>query len=85
MKVEEGRIEGDITVDEEFQLDGIISGNITVVSGGSLILHGTCLGSLTIESDASANVHGTVVGDVHNQGGQLEVHGSVEGNIFEAD
>jgi cytoskeletal protein CcmA (bactofilin family) len=85
MKVEEGKIEGDITVDEEFQLNGIISGNITVVTGGSLILHGTCLGNLVIERDALANIHGTVVGDVENQGGKLEVHGTVDGNIVEVD
>ena len=66
MKIEEGIIDGDITVDEDFILNGTALGNIVVVSGGSLELNGTCRGDLILEPDTTVRIHGTVKGVIRS-------------------
>jgi cytoskeletal protein CcmA (bactofilin family) len=84
MKIEEGRVDGDITVDEDFVLNGAVSGNIVVISGGSLELNGTCEGDLTLEPDTTVRINGLVGGDIHNLGGKLEITGVLHGTLHEA-
>ena len=77
MRIEEGKIEGDITVDGDFVLNGMVTGNITVVSGGKLELNGTCGGDLTLEEGTTVYLRGKVAGDIHNNGGNLEIDGVI--------
>lgn len=85
MKTEHGKIEGDYEVTDEFDLHGMITGNVTILKHGKLILHGTISKNLTIMKDGSAQIYGTVIGDVNNQGGHLEIDPTAEinGDIFD--
>ena len=69
MRIEEGIIDGDVTVDEDFILNGTALGNILVVSGGSLELNGTCSGDLILEPEASVKLRGSVAGFIRSTTG----------------
>jgi hypothetical protein len=81
MRSEHGRIDGDIEVKDDLALHGMATGNISVVSGGMLHLHGMCVKNVIIQSGGSAKLHGMVNGDVINEGGTLEVQGTVQGAV----
>ena len=81
MQNESGKIEGDLRVTGPFTLNGMVTGSITVATGGTLHLHGMCCGTLFVESGGIAFVHGTVVQDIRNQG-TVEVRGMVNGSVF---
>ncbi|MEZ5424738.1 MAG: hypothetical protein R2747_00610 [Pyrinomonadaceae bacterium] len=85
MRTEEGNIEGDVTVDGTFKLHGIIDGNITIVSGGILDLFGTCRGNVLVEKDGALNLHGIVDGDIFDQGGKLDISGTLRGSVKEGE
>lgn len=78
---EHGKVEAPISLDYEFTLRGMVTGSITVVGGGVLVLHGMCCQNLVVEKEAQAYLHGTVGGYVLNRGGHLEVHGTVGGYV----
>ena len=75
------KIEGNILLDHELILHGLVTGNITVVNGGTLILHGLCSQNIEIGKGAKAYIHGLVAGNVLNRGGRLEVYGTISGFI----
>lgn len=81
MAIEHGKIEGDLVVDSNLTLHGMVTGSITVVNGGFLALHGMCCHNLVVERGARVELHGTVSGNVLNRGGQLDVHGTVAGHV----
>lgn len=81
MKVEHGKIEGDLRLDYDLFLRGKVTGNITIVKGGNLVLLGMCEKNIIVEAGAEAYLHGTVVGNVLNQGGYLEVYGTTGGHV----
>lgn len=81
MRTEHGRIDGDIEVNDGFNLVGMVTGNIRVVSGGVLHLHGMCVKDITVRSGGTAKLFGMVNGNVLNDGGSLEVHGTVLGAV----
>lgn len=81
MYIENKMIEGDIDVSSPLTLHGMAKGNVTVVNGGILHLHGMCLKNLYVKSGGAAIVYGMVNGDVANDGGVLEVHGTVQGAV----
>lgn len=66
MRAERGTIEGDLDVQENFTLYGM-------VTGGVLHLHGMCLKNVIVRSGGIAKLHGMVSGDAINEGGSLEV------------
>jgi len=77
------RIEGDIVVENELLLHGMVTGNVIVKESGSLFLHGMVIGNLTVESGGNVELHGTVCHDVYNRGGYLKVFGVVDGILFD--
>jgi len=81
MRIEHGKIEGDIQLDEELILHGMVTGNITILKDGVLTLHGTCCKNIIMEKGARATLHGTVGGDVLNNEGYLEVYGTIAGSL----
>jgi hypothetical protein len=60
----------------------MVVGNVTVTPGVTLELSGTVIGGVNLEPSSRAFLRGTVNGDVTNQGGGLEVWGSVKGRIY---
>lgn len=81
MRTEQGKIEGDLEVKEPFTLLGMVTGNISVVNGGVLHLHGMCAKSVVVRSGGIAKLHGMVSGDALNNGGSLDVQGTVHGAV----
>ncbi len=53
MKVEYGKLEGDVYIADEFTLHGMITGSATVATGGRLVLHGMVCQDLILEREAS--------------------------------
>lgn len=80
-KVENGKIEGDFLVQDDFTLNGMVTGTMTVAPGASLYLHGMCCRDLVISEGATAVVMGTVAGDLKNEG-VVELRGVVQGSVF---
>lgn len=81
MRAERGKIEGNLEVKDDFALYGMATGNIIVISGGTLNLHGMCIKNIIVRSGGTAKLHGMVNGDAINEGGSLEVHGTVNGAV----
>ena len=81
MSIENGKIEGDITLSNELVLAGMATGNITVADGGILDLSGMCLQSVKVKSGGTARIQGMVHGDVVNEGGSLKISGTVHGSV----
>jgi hypothetical protein len=82
MVVENGKIERSFCLTEELELHGMATRDVTVAANGVLHLHGMISGNLAVEAGGRAFVHGTVVGAVINNGGYIEIEGSV-GQIVE--
>jgi len=76
-------IGGDATIRDAVTLQGMVVGDVVVVAGGYLDLYGTCCRNLKIEKDGVVNLYGTVSGDVTNDGGRLDVHGVINGQLVE--
>lgn len=81
MIIERGKIEDDIELDNELVLHGMVNGNVRVVDGEILVLNGMCSQNLVIEEGGRVYLHGTTVGNVHNNGGYLEVYGTINGYL----
>jgi cytoskeletal protein CcmA (bactofilin family) len=82
MRTSNQEIDGDIVINYPFQFHGMIKGNATVVSGGNFVLHGTCCRNLLVKPGSIVHVHGTIIGNVFNDGGQLEIYGTVGGSLY---
>lgn len=79
------KITGETTIDQDTQLTGMIVGK-TIVSGSvSMIINGMINGDLILESGSYAYVHGIVNGDIVNNGGNLEIFGTVNGKVIRKD
>ena len=76
-----------LVINEEYELYGLVLGNIHVVAGGDLLLNGTCFGNLSIEAGGHVVLNGVVMGNVSNCDGALtvgvdaEIIGDQEGTI----
>lgn len=82
MNTENGKIEGNINITEDFQLNGLVTGGASVTNGAHFKLNGVVSKDLTIAADSSADVNGVVNGNIINAGGVLNVAGVVRGNIY---
>jgi cytoskeletal protein CcmA (bactofilin family) len=82
MKTIKHKIEGDVRIEENTTLSGMVTGNVSVGSGVSLLLSGMVVGRLTLEPSSSVELRGMVNGEVENRGGHLEVWGMVNGEIL---
>jgi uncharacterized membrane protein len=79
MRVESGKLQGDLVVEENEELDlrGMVTGHVRLQRGTTFILRGTVGGTLTVGAGAKAMVHGTVGHSAFNAGGILEISGVV--------
>jgi cytoskeletal protein CcmA (bactofilin family) len=82
MRVENRKMEGDMKVSDELTLNGSVSGTTSVTTGGYLILNGMIGQDLVLEKDSKVELFGTVTGNVYNRGGELAIHGIVEGALY---
>lgn len=84
-KMDNRKIEKDVYIKDHFVFHGMITGRTTVSNTGSFILHGMCTQDVILEKDGRARIHGTVIGDIQNNGGMLEILGTVNGNVMTSD
>ena len=78
-----GKINGDLCLNDNAEIHGMVTGTITVLSGVTLFLYGLCGKNLIVEKNAKTIVHGMVSGNIENRGGNLEVYGLVVGRVLE--
>ena len=81
MKVIRDKIEGDIVIKEDTQVNGVIVGVTTVSENTLLQLNGVIVGDLILKEDSKVFLNGIVNGDVVNKGGYLEIFGIVNGKV----
>lgn len=79
--IETVTIEGDFNVEQNFQLDGVITGSVTVETGVHFQLNGTVNKDVVLLDGASAQINGTVHGSVVNKGGVVRIKGVVGGSV----
>lgn len=79
--IETGKIEGDVSISKNFQLDGLITGSATVETGMHFQLQGVVNKDLIVSNGASAQINGTVNGNVINLGGVVRIQGVVRGIV----
>lgn len=75
-------MEGDMKISDELTLNGSVSGTATVTTGGYLILNGMVGQDLVLEKDSKVELFGSVAGNIYNRGGELTIHGIVEGALY---
>ena len=71
--------QGDLTLTDDLEITGLVSGTVTVPPGGYLLLHGMITGDLVVQKTARAIIHGIVSGAVLNHDGDVEIYGMVGG------
>ena len=64
MREERGNIAGDIVVNEEFTLWGVILGNVKVVNEGKFYIRGSVYGNLIVDRGGRVHIFGQVTGNV---------------------
>jgi cytoskeletal protein CcmA (bactofilin family) len=79
--IETGKIEGDLNVEQNYQLDGIVTGSVTVETGVHFQLNGTVNKDVVLLDGSSAQINGTVHGSVINKGGVVRIKGVVGGAV----
>lgn len=72
------RWEGDLLVDRDVEVRGMIAGNVLVRTGGRLLLTGMVCGDLHAEAGSTVLICGSVNGLVSNHGANLEIRGVVD-------
>jgi hypothetical protein len=81
MRVVSNVINDALVVDDEIQINGVATNNIAVVAGGILHLCGICVKDIHVGAGGTAKLMGMVNGNVVNDGGILEVLGTVHGSV----
>jgi cytoskeletal protein CcmA (bactofilin family) len=79
MREERGQIDSDVLVSEPMTLFGSVGGDVRVVSGGKLYLHGIVIGALIVDEGGRVHIYGTVAGNVRVLSGAKIVHSGVIG------
>ena len=69
---------GDLTLNEDLQLRGLISGTVTVPDGIHLEVDGMIAGDLIVQQGGRATIRGMVNGIVQNDGGEVDIFGMVD-------
>ncbi len=75
MKTIMGKIDGSIVVEEDAQLFGVITENVTVLRGAHLHVEGVIMGDLVVHEGGASSVNGNVLGYIINDGGAVQVRG----------
>ncbi|MBA4274872.1 MAG: hypothetical protein C0436_04385 [Alphaproteobacteria bacterium] len=75
MKTILGKVQGSVVFEEDGELFGVVTENVTVMRGAHLRMEGIVMGDLVVHEGGSATVNGTVMGYILNDGGQVRVRG----------
>ena len=75
-----GHYIGDITLAQNFQIHGLVSGTVTIAAGKQLHLNGRIEGDLIVQEGARVLIHGAVSGTVLNRGADIKITG-IAGSI----
>lgn len=67
MNTENGKIEGNINITEDFQLNGVVTGSASVINGAYFKLNGVVSKVLTIAAGSSVDVNGVVKGNIQRR------------------
>lgn len=78
MKAVHDKIDGPFLIKEDTALHGMATGGAVVRGGVRFVLHGMITGDLVIEPKARAIIHGMVNGAILNDGGRVELFGTVD-------
>ncbi len=62
---------------EDVEVTGISNGSLTARDGGRFVLTGILNGDITLELGSVVDVRGTVNGSATNNGGELDVSGTI--------
>ncbi|EKT3958483.1 hypothetical protein NTJ28_002499 [Flavobacterium psychrophilum] len=75
-------IRQDIIIDNETNLTGMVTGNVTVDNASNFIVHGMVNGNVIVQVGATLLVHGTINGNIINSG-LCKVFGVVNGKLID--
>lgn len=81
MRLVSGVVSDALSVSDEVRIDGMVTGNVSVLAGGVLHVYGMCVKDVLVGAGGSAKLMGLVNGNVINDGGTLEVAGTVHGSV----
>ena len=79
MKRRGGITDGDLRVDHDGDVDGIVGGTVTIAAGCRADVSGIVSGDLIVKEGAVVEMSGILSGRVINRGGQVRVTGMVSG------
>ncbi len=85
MKTIQNTVHGDLVVDENTILDGIVAGSAIVRPNSKLIINGMVTGNVVIEENAEVELNGIVSGDIYSQGGSFIKTGILSGSLVETN
>jgi len=74
-----GITDGDLRVERDGAVDGIVGGNVTIAARCRAAVSGIVNGDLIVEEGAVVEMSGILSGRVINRGGQVRVTGMVSG------
>lgn len=81
MQTQRRQIEGNLTLRDSLALYGQVTRDIVVAAGGDLHLYGICARNLTVQEGGKAVIRGMVCGQALNDGGDLQVLGTIVGSL----
>ena len=84
MRKQAGKTQGDLVLDDDVELVGVVTGTVIVKAGATAQLRGLIVGCLVVESGAVVGLRGMVCGDVRNHG-ELRVHGTIGGRLLKLE
>ena len=70
---------GDLVMDRDGRVSGMIAGDVIVKSGCDVRISGMIAGDVIVEPDASVRISGMVSGRIVDHGGRVCVSGMVRG------
>lgn len=78
-----GKHEGDLVLNSDLDLHGMICGDLVVSDGCRADIYGTVTGRITVEKGGVSILRGTVSKGLFNDGGSAEVFGSISGGLID--
>lgn len=75
--------EGNITIDEDSNLHGMIIGNVVVDENIHFNVHGMVIGNITCNNNSIVKIHGMIKGDCVNNNGYVEIFGTIKGKVID--
>lgn len=81
MKIIDGVHQGSLVLDSSTTISGILEGDLTVTDGNTAIITGIIGGGIVVMSGGRAVVNGIFSASAVNDGGYLEIAGTVQHGV----